>query len=98
MKKKKQDRQLKNFSEILQIPRDLACRESVLTLSGSSVLYIENYRKILEYTEERIRILGKNGDFLIVGKKMKICYYSATAMKISGKIQQIFPEEGKKHR
>lgn len=96
-RKRGSQKKQKRISEVLQIPRDLSCRESVLTLCGASVLYIENYKKILEYTEERIRILGKNGDILILGEGLCICYYSAEAMKISGRIREIFPE-GKKER
>ncbi len=47
MKKKEQWRE--NLVEALEIPRDLALKESVFTVTGKSQIQIGNYRSILRY-------------------------------------------------
>ena len=46
---------LRNFTgkigDSLQIPKDLSYGESVLTLTGSRELYIENYKCIRKYED-----------------------------------------------
>ena len=39
------------LGDSLQIPKDLSYRESVLTLTGSRELYIENYKCIRQYQD-----------------------------------------------
>ena len=74
----------------LQIPKDLALQESLVTLSGSSEILVENYRRILEYEENIIRILLKKGRMRIEGEHLCIAYYSRDEMKITGFIQAVF--------
>ncbi|MFR0072845.1 MAG: YabP/YqfC family sporulation protein [Blautia caecimuris] len=53
----------------LEVPRDLACRETVVTLTGCSQAVIENYRSILKLTEEEIIVSTFSGKLTIMGKK-----------------------------
>lgn len=75
--------------EKLQIPPDLSRRDCILTLCGSDELYVENYRCILEYREEEIRLLVRNGMLLIRGGCLMISSYTGEEMYITGKIQEI---------
>ena len=47
MKKKHQWKE--NLAEALELPMDLALKESVFTVTGNSRIRIENYRCILRY-------------------------------------------------
>lgn len=76
----------------LQIPRDLSHRESIITLYGTSEMFIENYRSILEYTNTCIRILCKKGRLKILGSHLCIEYYCNDEMKITGRFQSVFFE------
>ncbi|MGI6006921.1 MAG: YabP/YqfC family sporulation protein [Ruminococcus sp.] len=81
-----------NFLESLQIPKDLAQQESLVTCSGCSEILVENYRKILEYQNSCIRILLKRGKMRIEGDHLTIDYYCQDEMKITGFIQAVFFE------
>lgn len=75
--------------EAMQIPPDLSRRDCILNLCGGKELYIENYRHILEYQEEEIRVLTKNGKVSIRGKRLTIQSYTQDEMYITGQIQEI---------
>ncbi len=86
---RKRLRRENGFLEKLQIPPDLSRRDCILTLCGSGELYIENYRCILEYQEEKIRLLTKNGILLVQGRALAISSYTGEEMYITGRIQEI---------
>ena len=48
-----------------------------------------DYRGILEYTEQLIRINVRSGQIRITGKSLEINYYTTTDMKITGKVEKI---------
>ncbi|MBE5936606.1 MAG: sporulation protein [Lachnospiraceae bacterium] len=82
-------RPLNYVSEHLNLPADIICGSCIATAYGNKHLYIENYRGILEYTENTIRILGKNGRIYVYGSKLTIKYYTDNDMRIDGFIHEI---------
>ena len=78
--------------EAMQVPPDLSRRDCIMTLYGSCELCIENYRHILEYQDEKIRILTKHGRISICGKRLLISSYTSDEMYITGQIQEIHME------
>lgn len=86
MKKSKQHKVKSGLVNALELPRDLAYQESILTLYGQTDLTIENYRSLILYQPERILILTQNGLLEILGKSMEIVYYTSDEMKITGRI------------
>lgn len=77
------------IGDSLQIPRDLSYRESVLTLTGSRELYIENYKCIRQYQDTCIILLSRQNKIQIEGTKLMIVYYTDVEMKITGNICRI---------
>ena len=75
--------------EAMQVPPDLARKDCIVTLCGSSELYIENYRRILEYREKSIRILTRIGRLEICGQGLTVTSYTMDEMYITGRIEQI---------
>lgn len=75
--------------EKLQLPKDITRGAFILTAIGNEEMYIENYRGILEYTMNCIRIQGKNTCILIEGKNLKIDHYTEEDMLIKGHIFSI---------
>ena len=86
-------RKLGDFSEklgdSLQIPKDLAYKEAVLTLTGSRELYIENYKCIRKYEDTCILLLSPQNRIQIEGSGLMIDYYTDVEMKITGTICKI---------
>lgn len=80
------------FLTALEVPRDLACRETVVTLTGCSQAVIENYRSILKLTEDEIIISTFSGKLTIIGENLEIPWYTMEEMTITGKISRVVPE------
>jgi len=81
-----------NIANSLQIPRDLAYKDAIITMIGSAELYIENYKCILEYEERWIIVQTKTNKVKVEGKHLQIEYYTNDEMKIKGKIAHVFYE------
>ena len=75
--------------EALQLPKDVCLGALRVTVMGAGEAWIENYRGILEYTEGRILLQGKNCQVCFEGSRLSIDYYTNEDMKISGCIRCI---------
>lgn len=74
---------------VCRIPKEVVLGYSLVSIIGNTELVIENYRGILEFNDEIIRVLGKIGQIKIYGKHLKIEYYTNEEMKIIGLIEGI---------
>lgn len=77
------------MADAANLPKDVVLGVPILTLTGHYEVNIENYRGILEYTEQLIRIYVRSGQIRITGKSLEINYYTTTDMKITGKVEKI---------
>lgn len=62
---------------------------SIVTVTGRTDLAIENYKGILEYRKDKIRLLLKHGQLEITGRDLKIDYYTNDDMKITGQVDKL---------
>lgn len=79
----------RGFVEGLDLPKDILYGAVIVRALGPFEVYIENYKGIMEYTDNRIRIQTKNCKLEIIGKKLFIAYYTNEEMKVTGMIQTI---------
>lgn len=87
---KKRIKQVKsNIVESLELPKDILYGAVIVTVTGRFEAIVENYKGIIEYTNEKIRLQTKNCQVEIKGKKLLIRYYTNEEMKITGIIHQI---------
>ena len=75
--------------ESLKLPKDTMLGASIVTLTGNREAFIENYKGILEYTNELIVLQGKNSKICFEGRQLAIEYYTNEDMKISGSIDAV---------
>ena len=75
--------------EYLKLPRDAGLGDSIITVTGNTEILIENYKGILQYSDELILLQGKNRKIELKGKRLNIVYYTNEDMKISGMIESI---------
>lgn len=92
MRKKRKHEFAHHVVETLELPKDLIYHAAIVTVTGNRELMIENYKGILEYEKERIRIQAKGCRISINGKNLNIQYYTNEEMKITGIIQNIVYE------
>ena len=70
--------------ESLKLPKDICMGAIKVTMTGNREAWIENYRGILEYTEQQILLQGKTCQVCFEGTRLSIDYYTNEDMKISG--------------
>ncbi|MBQ9120046.1 MAG: YabP/YqfC family sporulation protein [Lachnospiraceae bacterium] len=80
---------LESLSEAMSLPAELLAGVPVVTMHGRNAVYIENYKKIAEYSESAILIQAGYCFVMIEGKHLKVEYFSKEEMKISGMISQV---------
>ena len=68
----------------LKLPKDICMGALKVTMTGNREAWIENYRGILEYTEQMIILQGKTCQACFEGTGLSIDYYTNENMKISG--------------
>ncbi|MDF2952446.1 MAG: hypothetical protein K0S18_2029 [Anaerocolumna sp.] len=90
-KQEKKDRQtyLEALSDQLRLPSDMLAGAPIITAIGRNELYLENYKGIIEYNENIIRVLTGIGKVQIEGKNLNIDFFTNDEMKITGIIHNI---------
>ncbi len=73
----------------LKFPEDVVMGEMMLSFAGRRALLVENYRTIVLYTDELIKLQGKTCRLLVSGSRLSIQYYTREEMKITGQIKSV---------
>ncbi len=76
-------------TEQLKLPGDVMLGEILLSFSGRYSVTVENYRGILLFEENCIRLQGKTCRLQICGHRLNIVYYDGDSMRICGQIQSV---------
>lgn len=71
------------------MPKDVVQGAAVVTIIGNEEACIENYKRIIEYTDNVIRVQAKQRQIKIAGINLKIEFYTNDEMKITGKIDSL---------
>ena len=77
------------IAEKLNIPEDISNGLPIVTITGNKEIYVENYKGIIEYEKNCIKIQTKNCRISFIGKNMEIVYYTNTDMKIIGEVESV---------
>lgn len=78
----------------LKLPKDVVLGEVLLSFVGRQAVMVENYRKIILYTDTLVKIQAKNCRINVHGARLTIEYYTVDEMKITGFIQSVEFESG----
>jgi len=74
------------LADRLRISVEALTGAPVFILNGKYQLWVENYKSILEYQEDQIRIQTRQGKVRIWGKRLDIDEFTRDGMRIVGKI------------
>ena len=75
---------LETISDTISIPQEIMSGATILNIHGRNSLLLENYKKILEYSDTVIRIQTRQYYVNIFGNDLRIQYYTREEMKING--------------
>lgn len=85
-------RMSKAVMEKMRIPSDLANQEAMLTFWGHHEVSIENYRRIICFREDCLKILLARGTVEFRGSCLHMTHYSKEELHIAGCIKNVFFE------
>ena len=80
---------LEKITDTLNLPKDIVMGASILHLIGQYEVYIENYKNIIEFNENVIKIQARSTKIIITGKHPHIEYFNNDDMKIKGRISDV---------
>ena len=83
---------INKINNILEMPREIYTKEPKIEIIGFNDLVIENYKGILEYEENNIKISTYIGNIDIRGIDLKLSRMTEDNLKIKGKIKSITKE------
>ena len=77
------------LTSVLELPKEVIMNLPLITLIGHEDMTIENFKGILEYSEERIRINTTTGIVMVEGKKLVLKQVTSDNIGIAGIIGKI---------
>ena len=93
MRKKPKEKPIKSrlerFAEATEIPKDIFSGCSKLTTYSDNQIIVENYKGIMEYTDEKIRIKTGGKILYISGTALTICAITESDILIEGKFKNV---------
>lgn len=91
--RKKHEAKTKNrmerFAEALEMPKDIISNCSKITSYNDNQVIIENYKGILEYTNEKIRIKTPDKILCLCGESLFINAITENDILIEGKFHNV---------
>lgn len=78
----------RQVSELFEIPREIILNLPLVTVTGNREMSIENYKGVIEYTEEKIRINTSCGIMKIEGKNLFLKQITSEHILIIGIINK----------
>ena len=86
MPKEEKKKIRQKFQDAMEIPKELLKEYSRVTIIGAEDIWIENYKGILEYSEELIRL---SNNICIYGQNLSVEEITSEDILIIGKIKNI---------
>lgn len=77
------------MSEILELPKDIVLNIPKLTMVGNGDLLIENFKGIIEYDDDKIRINTNSGIIKITGTRLGIKEITSEDLMVNGDITSL---------
>lgn len=79
----------KKISEVLEIPPETMLNIPKITMVGKERVLVENYKALLDYKKDNIRLKYEGGVIDILGKNFEIRVIGEENIAISGEIASV---------
>jgi len=74
----------KKLAGMLDLPREVTMNLPLITVTGSEQVSVENFKGVIEYTTERVRINTPCGVLKIVGRGLTLKQVTSENILITG--------------
>lgn len=78
-----------NLLKSFHLPEDVVKSSSIINILGNNTIIIENFKTIMSYKSDKIKVKAKDKYLTIYGSKLFIEYYNNEEIKITGRFEQI---------
>lgn len=75
-----------SITSMLDLPKEIMLNLPLLTIIGTDEVMIENYKGVIEYSAEKIRIKTTCGTLKLEGKRLILKEITSENISITGKI------------
>ncbi len=75
--------------DAFELPKEVVLNLPLISLTGHEELLIENYKGIIEYTDERLRVNTSAGVIRVEGRGLYLKLITSESMTINGNIMKI---------
>lgn len=79
----------KNMTEALELPKEIMLNLPLVSFIGREEVSIENYKGILEYGEETVRVSTATGILRLTGRGLCIKQLSAECLVVTGRVEKM---------
>ena len=79
----------RNMTEALELPKEIRLHLPLISFIGQEEVTIENYKGILEYSEETVRIGTAAGVLRLEGQGLCLKQLSAECMVVTGRVEKM---------
>ncbi|MCI5679350.1 MAG: sporulation protein YqfC [Bacteroidales bacterium] len=79
----------KNMTEALELPKEIMLNLPLISFIGREEVSIENYKGILEYGEETVRVGTAAGVLRLTGRGLCIKQLSAECLVVTGRVEKM---------
>lgn len=79
----------KNVTEALELPKEIMLNLPLISLIGREEVTVENYKGILEYSEDVVRIGTAAGVFRLRGRNFCLKQLTAECLVVTGTIESM---------
>ncbi len=79
----------KTISEILELPREIVSNLPLISMTGAEILCVENFKGIIEFVDDRVRINTASGVLKIEGKRLLLKEVTSESLTITGAITKV---------
>lgn len=79
----------KNVTEALELPKEILLNLPLISFIGREEVSIENYKGILEYGEETVRVATAAGILRLTGRGLCLKQLTAECMVVTGQLEKM---------
>lgn len=90
---------MEKVSDFADMPKDVTMGWAKLTFVGHKNLQVDNYRGLLSYSQQNIKLAAKTADILISGEELTITRIEADTVFVEGDITNVeFIHKSRPHK
>ena len=86
---KKGEKVKREITAALALPKEIVLNLPLISLYGNEELKLENYKGVVEYTDERVRIATSIGVLRIEGRALLLKQVTSEKISVNGVIVKI---------